>query len=221
MKLKTLVLVLIFCFIEIQIWAQTIEIGVTYTSSNANFYKNIPGLNIGFAYHLKNQYFFSGITTSFKNNSFSEISSNLSAGRGYIMRKVDGNILANSLKLGIVQKLKNSKYICISAGGYACLNYFKFDDNIHYFNYESGIIGYDHFSSRDDFEKNKVGFGCLIDLELKQVIFDNTSLFSRFNSEIIYYDGNIEGLSFINPSIASVCFMLGIKINLMKSNACP
>ena len=56
MKSNKLCLLIILLIIASETHSQTIEIGTNFTSSNAPFYKNAFGINMGFNYNFKKQY---------------------------------------------------------------------------------------------------------------------------------------------------------------------
>ena len=222
MKLIILVSCILLTVFSFGISGQSIEIGSIFSSSTAKFYQNAPGLHISYAHHFEKRYLFIGISSSFKKNSYSEIAGDLIDGRGYVMKDVDGELFVNSIQVGVARNLINLKESRLSVGGYASLNYFKFNDDRHYFNYEYGVVGSDYFTKVSKIENHKIGLGCYLDFELKNIILENTSLFTRINGEIIQYDGNIKGILFSNPRIINFKIHLGIKINFSNNYyACP
>ena len=209
----------LFCVISYSVSAQSIEISGFFSSSNAKFYQNVPGLKISYTQHFNMRYLFAGISSSFKMNSYSEIGGDPSGVVHNIMRDVEGKLFVNSISLGIARNLFNKQENRLSIGGYASLNYFKFNDERHYFLYESGAIGYDYVSTYSELIKNKLGLGCFLEIELKSILFDNTSLFTRMNTEIIFYDARfITGSPFHVGNIFNFRFHLGIKIYLNNNH---
>lgn len=221
MKPLIIIFASLFSFLGNQLYSQSLEVGTSFSSSNAAFYKNTPGVRIGFSYELKRQFLFTEIYSSIKNNSYSEIEPDLSDGKGYIMYMAKGKFYANSIKLGIAQKLIDTKVFCISAGTYACLNYFYINENRHYFYYENETLGSDNITDLEKRYNNRPGIGGLIDLELKKLISNRISLYSRIGGDIIHFDGRILGNPFAVNKIASLNYTLGIKIKLTNDFACP
>ena len=68
---------------------------------------------------------------------------------------------------------------------------------------------------------NHPGIGGLIDLELKKLISNRISLYSRIGGDIIHFDGGILGNPFAVNKIASLNYTMGIKIKLTNDFACP
>lgn len=46
----------------------------------------------------------------------------------YYIRKADGTVLNQSVKIGVAQKLVNTDEVCLSLGVNGSLNYLKFDE---------------------------------------------------------------------------------------------
>jgi hypothetical protein len=216
MKAKMTFIVLINWVFAFQTYSQTLELAANYTTSSAIFYKNCLGINIGFIYQLKNQYLFTELETSQKNNSYSEIEPSIASSDLYFIEKVTGKILINKFKLGIAQKVMNSDKVCISLGGYASLNYFKIDTNIEFLGFSTTREGTIFFDTEDEFLKNKFGFGGLIDLDIKQFLFENMSLFSRIEVAHTKFKPDVRGLSFTTFDFNYIGFALGLRINLKK-----
>jgi len=216
MKSKILYLLIITVIIAAETHGQTIEIGANFTSSNAPFYKNAFGINMGFNYNFKKQYLLAEIKGSLKNNSYSQIAPDLSDGSGYVMHEVDGKMQNISIRTGIGQKIVSTNELGISLGVFMSLNYFKLKEDIHYFNYDPIMMNFDKNISKDEFVKNRIGGGLFIDLELKQIILKNISLFSRCIADIVKYDGQIDGDPFCTSSIKDLGFSIGMKVALNK-----
>jgi hypothetical protein len=216
-KLKYLFASIIISSFSYEISAQTIELGADYTTTNAIFYKNTPGIHIGFAYHLKNQFLFTEVKTSLKHNSYSETEPNISGGiNDYLTKNVNGKILINTLKLGIAQKVINSNEVCLSIGCFASLNYFIINDKIIYMAFAEGKDGIISNDTNNEILKNKFGYGCLIDFEIKKILFENLSIFTRVEVARTKFQPEIRGLSFTTLDFNSIGFSLGLKINLNR-----
>jgi hypothetical protein len=212
-KLASIILILVFAF-TYDSFSQTIDLGANFSSTNTAFYKNSPGINLGFAYELKSQYFLIGITNSWKNNNYFETSYS-DIPPGIISRKIKGDFSSTAINIGIAQKIKNTNELCIAIGGYAGLNYFKFDDYIY--NYYLGEGGwYFEKHSRNEIRKNKIGFGGFVEFELKSLFFKNISLFTRINTEYIDFSESRYGGSFGVDKIGKFSVQLGLKIPLVN-----
>lgn len=205
----------------IHTYSQTLELATNYTTSSAIFYKNTFGINIGFIYQLKNQYLFTELETSQKKNSYSEIAPSMSSSDLYYIEKVTGKILINKFKFGIAQKVMNSDKVCISLGGYASLNYFKIDNKIEFLGFSTTREGTILFDTEDEILKNKLGFGGLIDLDIKQFLFENLSLFSRIEVAHTKFEPHGLGVPFTTFGFNYIGFAFGLRINLKKNLSSP
>jgi hypothetical protein len=137
------------------------------------------------------------------------------------MRNVKGKLKVSSIKLGIAHKIKNSDEICLSIGGFASLNYFKFNEDINSYDFYTTREGSFWSSTRNELLKNRWGLGCFVDMEIKHIAFKNTSLFSRFGADLIGYTRNPvrdDSMNFIGD-IKSIEFVLGLRIDLKKKKS--
>lgn len=218
--MKSIFIVPIFLLASIHSFAQTIEVGSSYTSGNAVFYKNLPGFGLGFNYNFKNQYLFFRHAFSFKNSSYMDLENDEVVGMGYVLYKTNGKLFANSLRLGFGQNILNSKYCRISLGVYGSLNYFRFNETSNNMGFNIDTIWYNDKIKYNKSVNNKPGIGGLIDFEIKNVLFENTSVFTRISGDIIQYDGlKIHGYPFLTPRITDLSYQLGIKINLKNKKS--
>ncbi len=196
--------------------AQSIELAGTYTTSDVDFYKNTPGISFAYSYHLKRQFVFVELKTSKKaNNSFTSLYHNISD--YHTIKSVNGSFSASSVDIGLAQKIITSNCLEFSVGVDAGLNYYKQDNEyisiglnkdrneILYFNNENEIVK----------RKNKFGIGAFIDMELKRIIFDDLSIFSRLN---IYHSDYAKPIVLNNTYQTSyvnrISFRLGLKYRI-------
>ena len=220
MKLRIFLVLITIGLMNIGLSAQTVDVGTNFTTSNAPFYKDVPGLQLGFYYHFKRQFVFTELKSSLKNNSYTISQAEWSPGsKSYTSQRVNGKLFVNTLKLGIAQKIKNSEAVCISLGAFASMNYFKFDDQIVTYEYIEMSEGNIWHRDGNELVKNRWGLGCFIDMEIKQVFLKNTSLFSRIGMDYIELvsSKNIQrGLSFQTNNMTSLEFALGLRFDLKK-----
>ena len=223
MKIKPIILCFALLLSSYALFAQKIEIGASYLSSADRFYKNVPGLNFRYTYSFKKQYLFSELNTSEKKNSYT-VSGPIgySAVESYFNRNVNGKLHTNSIRLGVAQILKNTDQVSLSLGGFVSLNYLKFDETIVDYDFINGREVSIWYSSNNEFIKNKPGFGAFLDMEIKQILFHNTSLFSRVGTHYInlgYVENQQIGLGVqINSIMVNLEFVFGIRFNLNKKN---
>jgi hypothetical protein len=192
----------------------------TYTTSDADFYKNTPGISFAYSYHFKRQFVFVELQAAQKgNNSFTSFIHNIFD--SYDIKSVNGSFSASSVNIGAAQKLVTSNCLEFSVGAETGLNYYKQDN-------EYISIGLDkerneilYFNTSDEIEKrkNKFGIGAFIDMELKRIIFDNLSLFSRLN---IYHSDYIDepllrGGGPETSDINSISFRIGVKYRISSA----
>jgi hypothetical protein len=120
----------------------------------------------------------------------------------------------------VAQILKNTDQVSLSLGGFASLNYLKFDEKIVGYEFIKDREGGIWYSSNNEFVKNRLGFGAFLDMEIKQIFFHNTSLFSRFGTHYIQLSSSKNwqrGLSFQLPiSMVILEFVFGVRFNLVE-----
>ena len=197
--------------------AQSFELAGTYTTSDASFYKNTPGISFAYAHHFKKQFVFVELGTAKNgNNTFASFYHNIFD--SYDIKSINGCFSTSNVNVGAAQKIVTSDCLEFSVGADAGLNYYKQD-------YEITSIGLDkerneiiHFNTRNETEqrKNKFGIGAFIDMELKRIVFDDLSIFSRLN---IYHSeyGDKHALRDDVPKtskINSVSFKIGLKYRI-------
>lgn len=197
--------------------AQSIELAGTYTTSDVSFYKNTPGISFAYAHHFKKQFVFVELGTAKNgNNTFASFDHNIFD--SYDIKSINGCFSTSSVNVGAAQKIVTSDCLEFSVGADAGLNYYKQD-------YEITSIGLDkernkilHFNTRNETEKrkNKFGIGAFIDMELKSIVFDDLSIFSRLNIyHSDYIDKPVERDDVPKTSkINSVSFRVGIKYRI-------
>lgn len=200
--------------------AQSFELAGTYTTSDANFYKNTPGISFAYSHHFKKQFVFVELKTSKKgNNSFTDFHHSISD--FYTVESVNGSFSASSVDIGLAQKIITSNCLEFSVGVDGGLNYYKQDNkyiSIGLVKNRNEIL---YFNNENEIEerKNKLGIGAFIDMELRNIFFDNLSLFSRLN---IYHSDYIDKpiISDDVPKtskINSVSFSVGVKYRIPKA----
>lgn len=197
--------------------AQSFELAGTYATSDANFYKNTPGVSFAYSHHFKKQFVFIELKTSKNgNNTFASFDHNIFD--SYDIKSINGCFSTSSVNVGAAQKIVTSDCLEFSVGADAGLNYYKQD-------YEITSIGLDkerneiiHFNTRNETEKrkNKFGIGAFIDMELKRIVFDDLSIFSRLNIyHSDYIDKPVERDDVPKTSkINSVSFRIGLKYRI-------
>ena len=218
----TLLLTFSFFFVLVKnSLAQSFEVAGTYTTSDANFYKNTPGVSFAYAYHFKKQFVFVEFKTSKKNeSSFATFHEDIFG--TYIIKSYEGGFSASSVNIGAAQKIVISRCLEFSAGADVGLNYYQPDLEITYIGLDkerNEIAFYDAWRERVA-RKNKFGIGAFIDMELKNMFFDGFSVFSRLNvyhSEYMKFNGE-RGVEFFMPfAINNVSFRLGVKYRISKA----
>ena len=131
---------LVLLFITLyDVSAQSIDIAATMTTGNAGFYKNVPGINIGYTYDLKKQFIFMEVNASRKsNNDYAEYSRYLTSGESYLIQLKNGSFSTAGINLGIAQKIIASECFNFSAGVKAGLNYYKLENDVQNLNFHAG-----------------------------------------------------------------------------------
>lgn len=218
MNLKRFYFGIFLLFISSVVFAQSLEFGANFASSNRNYYKNVFGGNLGYLQHFKKQFVFVQYKYAFKNNSYSNFSGGLYYGE-YDAQKADGTVINQSIKLGLAQKLINTSEVCFSLGASGSLNFLTFDEEIISIAFSENRDGLLFKYNKKDSFKNRFGIGAFIDMELKQILFNRLSLFSRVEADYVRLvpTKHIQrGLSFLKVDYSSVEFMLGIRFDLKK-----
>ncbi len=197
--------------------AQSIELAGTYTTSDANFYKNTPGISFAYAYHFKKQFVFIELKAAKKgNNSFTDFY--YSIHDYYRIESVNGNFSTSSVNVGAAQKIVTSSCLEFSVGADVGLNYYKQDNETISISLdkERNEILYFNTSNEIEKRKNKFGIGAFIDMELKRIFFDDLSIFSRLNIyHSDYIDKPVERDDVPKTSnINNVSFRIGLKYRI-------
>lgn len=200
--------------------AQSFELAGTYTTSDANFYKNTPGISFAYSHHFKRQFVFVELKTAQKNNiSFSDFYHDITG--YYIIESVNGSFSTSSVNIGAAQKIVTSDCLEFSVGAEAGLNNYKPDLEITSvtLDRERNEISYFNTGSESEKRKNKFGIGAFIDMELKNVFFENLSVFSRLDIYHISYNEPLQrgGGSFMAVDINSIGFRVGVKYRIPKA----
>jgi len=192
--------------------------GICFNSGNADFYKNVPGVSLGYNLPVKKVYLFTSLQGSFKSNSYSGIAPDLTDGSGYVMKQVEGQMYHIMLRAGIAHKIINSNDAGLSLGIFASFNHFKSNNELHYYYFDMARSEYRDFFSTNKTSKNRFGGGCFLDFELKHIITSNLSLFSRSTFDIIHYDGSLEGNPFFTRRLCNIGFSAGLRYSIVKIN---
>ena len=200
--------------------AQSFELAGTYTTSDANFYKNTPGVSFAYAHHFKKQFVFVELKTAKKgNNSFTSF--DYSPNGYYRIESVNGSFSTSGVNIGAAQKIVTSDCLEFSVGADAGLNYYQQDNEITSvgLDKERNETIYFHTDKETEKRKNKFGIGAFIDMELKNVFFNNLSVFSRLN---IYHSDYIDKPIIRDDvpetlNINSVSFRIGVKYRIPKA----
>jgi hypothetical protein len=203
--------------------AQSLELSGTFTSSDARFYKNTPGLSLAYSHHLKKQFIFIEVRASQKKqNSYSEISRYLWTDT-YDIKLFEGDFYHASARLGIAQKLITSEYFDFSIGLVTGLNYYKNDNEVRYLGFDTRLIGSVADGHETDIRIGRFGYGAIIDMELKRILIDNLSLFARLDLyQSSYTPGPYpRGGDGVTSTINSICFGIGLKYRFNVSNTNP
>lgn len=221
MKIRLIFLFAILLFGGQTLSAQTIEIGANYSSSSQIFYKNVPGMSLRYSYSFRKQYLFSELSISEKTNSYTESNAaGYPTHESYLTQRVDGELHANTIRLGAAQFLKNTDQVSLSAGGFVSLNYLKFDEKIVAYDFTEDREGDIWYKSNDESLKNRLGFGAFLDMEIKQIPLRNTALFSRVGTHYIQLKSskNVErGISFQLPtSMISLEYTIGLRFHFKR-----
>lgn len=135
----------------------------------------------------------------------------------YYIRKADGTVVNQSIQLGLGQKLINTSEVCLSIGASGSLNYLTFNEDIISIAFSENRDGLLHKYNKKESFNNRLGFGGFVDMELKQILFNRLSLFSRVeanNVSLVPTKHIQRGLPFLKVDYSSVEFMLGIRFNL-------
>ncbi len=197
--------------------AQSFELAGTYTTSDANFFKNTLGISFAYAHHFKKQFVFVELKTAKKgNNSFTSF--DYTTSEFYRIVSVNGSFSTSSVNIGAAQKLFTSDCLEFSVGADSGLNYYQQDNVVTFIGLdkERNEIIYFYNESETEKRKNKFGIGAFIDMELKRIFFDNLSIFSRLN---IYHSDYIDKPIIRDDvpktsKINSVSFRIGIKYRI-------
>lgn len=200
--------------------AQSFELAGTYTTSDALFYKNTPGVSFAYAHHFRKQFVFVEMKTSKKNNnSFADFYYNIF--ETYDIKSGNGSFSASSVNIGAAQKIVTTDCLEFSVGADAGLNYYQQDNEITSIGLDKERNEIIYFNTESEIEKrkNKFGIGAFIDMELKNVFFDNLSVFSRLN---IYHSDYIDEPIIRDDvpktsNINSVSFRIGVKYRIPKA----
>jgi hypothetical protein len=212
MKIKLVTIILISIIIPFKSYSQSIELGSLYSSGNATFFKNVPGLSFGMNYELKNQFLFTQFNTSFKNVDYSQFEAFMG---DLEIKEVKGDMFVNSVKLGLSHKLISTNNAELSLGGYGSLNYFRFNEKARYLEIDPDFPVRDTLVFYKGNKNNKPGIGCEIDFRIKNVIFENIDLFSRFCGDVVYYgNSQLRGVPFNIGKIKALSFTIGLRLNL-------
>ena len=199
--------------------AQSFELAGTYTTSDALFYKNTPGVSFAYAHHFRKQFVFVEMKTSKKNNnSFADFYYNIF--ETYDIKSGNGSFSASSVNIGAAQKIVTTDCLEFSVGADAGLNYYQQDNEITSIGLDKERNEIIYFNTESEIEKrkNKFGIGAFIDMELKNVFFDNLSVFSRLN---IYHSDYIDEPIIRDDvpktsNINSVSFRIGVKYRIPR-----
>ena len=110
--------------------------------------------------------------------------------------------------------------LVITLGGFVRLNYLFRNEEITSLYFDTVHPGIIENSTLEEWNSNKFGYGFLLDIEVKQILLDQLSLFSRIEVAHTNNDPIVRGISFEVFSYNSISFSLGVKYNLKRNN-CP
>ena len=219
MKILTCTLCIIFSMVLCKVSAQSIDVAATMTTADANFYKNVPGLSLSYSYDLKKQFIFIELNAAHNNKfDYAEYYKPIQDwySDSYYIHLKKGSFSTAGVNLGIAQKLIASECFSFSVGIKGGLNYYKVENEVQYLSFHTEYNGTLKSNSEIEKRKNKPGIGFLVDMELKQFIMNNLSLFSRLDG---YHSGYID-----RPvprdnvpktfNINSIGFRIGLKLRI-------
>jgi hypothetical protein len=185
--MKKLVLIGILFTVSRIGFTQEIDISSLFSTSTASYYKNAKGLSLDYSKRFNKYKLSIGLHGIIKNNDFSEIGGDLSDGRGYIIREIKGKLSIIGIDLGISRIVIENDFYQISLGPFLLSNFYKFNDNIHYYDLGNGNSG---DFKRDECKSNKLGIGMSFNLELKNVLLKKISIISKFKPCIVRYESH-------------------------------
>ncbi len=219
MKYRISIICILLLLVGFEISAQKIGLGVNYTSSNAYFLKNVPGVGIFYEHQIQKNFLFIDFNAAYKNNAYTELAGGGTELNSYLIIDATGTLFLGSMNLGFARNLISSESYSISLGGFIGLNYLFRNENKTYLNFDTVHPGRVTNSTFERWNSNKFGFGLLLDMEIKQIIIDQLSLFSRIEVAHTNNDPVVRGLSFEVFSYNSISFSLGLKYNLKKNTS--
>jgi hypothetical protein len=193
--------------------SQSIELAGTITTTYENLFRNLPGVSAAYSYHLKKQFFFLEFQTAQRNNyENSEVIRTIHADVPYYAKITDGSFQYSSMNLGVAQKLITRESFDFSIGLRGGLNYYRMNAQtrfLSFYTFQTGTIDDERI---DDKRNHKPGIGLFLDMELKQIVFSNLSLFSRVD----FYHSDYSDKPIVHESMPKInnLNMLGFRLGV-------
>ncbi len=210
---KTILLIAILGSIT-QLPGQEIELLTTYSGSNYNKFPNNIGYGFGYNHFIKSKNKFGFIVQhSFCNSNYSEIFGSLEDGISTYIMKVEPKNQRITIKVNYAFKVVSNPKSSLFIGPEIGINYFLISEQVHRLENENISAG--DFQSEYS-RNNKIGFGFLIEFELKEIISKRISISSSVHPEITSFEKyGLDGV--YNPCfIRWLNFNFGIKYKLKK-----
>jgi len=208
---NTLLIIIGLLLITIKVSGQQIDISGLYSSSTTKEFKNSWGYDLGYNQFINKNRFGISFRQYFYNNDYDDIYPSTEDGVSKYIKEYNPHNRRIAINLTysycLIENEKSNLFLGVSIG----LNYFKLNGS--YTRIENGNISGGTFSY--DYNKNnRIGFGFLIEYELKQIISDRISSSIKINPELTSFDqfGTMGGYS--SWMIGWLNFSIGFKYRL-------
>ncbi len=212
--MKKIILLIALLVSITQLSGQEIELLTTYSGSSYNKFQNNIGYGFGYNHFIKSKNKFGFIVQhSFCNSNYSEIYGSSEDGISTYIKKVDPKNQRITIKVNYAFKVVSNPKSSLFIGPEIGINYFIISEQIHRLENEN-ISARDYQSEYS--KNNKIGFGFLIEFELKEIISKRISISLSVHPEITSFEKfKLDGG--YNPYfIRWLNFNFGIKYNLKK-----
>lgn len=212
--MKKLILALFILSSFVRLSGQELEFFGHYSGSSYNKFQNNIGYGLAYNHITKSENRIGFIFQhSFFNRNYSDIHRSNEDGISTYILDIDAKNRRIALKMNYAFKIVNKPRSSLFIGPEISLNYFFVNEQVT--RYENEGISAANYQSEYT-EKNRFGFGFLLEFELKEIISERISISSSVHPEIISYQ-NAGLVGTYSPDfIGWLNFNLGFKYRLKK-----
>ncbi len=195
------------------LFSQRISVGASYFNTDAFFLKSIPGVTLGYEHQISKFNIFGNAHAGIRDYAYTESSGFVN----HIIQTGSGEVFKGGINLGASYNMISSEHYQISVGSYLGINYIQRVEDCRLIAYEIDHPVDLSYKSIDEWHLNRLGWGVSVDVEVKHVLLDQLSVFTRIEAgQTRLKDEIASGIPFEVNGYNGITFSWGVKYNLER-----